>query len=442
MDVEQRGVSEDVGEFLARLAERMARVVIVGQGYVGLPLAIRATEVGYRVVGFDTDAARIRELSAGRSYVGDVTGADLIAALGSGYVPACDPASMEGFDVAVITVPTPLLDGKPDLRAIEAAANALVDYARPGCCIVLESTTYPGTTSELVAPIIQKRSGLIAGKDYFLGYSPERVDPGNRTWNLLNTPKVVSGVNTASLEVVDAFYSSLVETTVRTGTCAEAEICKLLENTFRHVNIALVNELAVFADQLGVDIWRVIDAASTKPFGFMRFTPGPGVGGHCLPVDPSYLAWRIHEQTGRSFRFVELANEVNSAMPHYVVRRSDRLLSSRGKSLAGSRVLLLGLAYKRSTSDCRESPSMDVARLLRQEGATVEAVDPYVADTNLIEVGIPLLPFEIGVLASADLVLVLVDHPEFIPGFIAEHSALVLDTKRLLQGLEFQGESL
>jgi len=418
---------------------RQAIVALIGQGYVGLPLALRAALVGFPVVGFDIDTERVRALNAGQSYVGDVSDAELQSSLGRGYRASCQPADLEGFDIAIITVPTPLLDGKPDLGFIESAVRMVALHARPGCCIVLESTTYPGTTEEFVTPIVKEVSGLVAGEDYFLGYSPERVDPGNQHWTLVNTPKVVSGYDAASLEVVDAFYDSIVDTTVRVDTCAEAEMAKLLENTFRHVNIALVNELAVFAQGLGVDIWRVIDAASTKPFGFMRFTPGPGVGGHCLPVDPSYLAWRIEEQLGIPFKFVSLANEVNASMPPYVVARAGTLLATQGKTLRGSRVLLLGLAFKKSTSDCRESPSMAVAELLASAGAEVRACDPYVSDVNLGEVNFDLVSFDAASLEDSDLVLLLVDHPEFSPSLIAHHAPLVLDTKGTLRGVRFRG---
>lgn len=427
---------------LAAIEDRSARVVVIGQGYVGLPLALRAAAVGFTVVGFDTDGARIASLAAGHSYVGDVSDHELSAALGAGrYTPSSDEQSIAGFDVAIITVPTPLLDGKPDLSFIEIASRMLAERVRPGCCVVLESTTYPGTTSELVAPIIERACGLRAGADYHLGYSPERVDPGNKLWTLENTPKVVSGIDDASLDVVDSFYSALVTTTVRVGGCAEAEMTKLLENTFRHVNIALVNELAVFADRLGVDIWSVIDAASTKPFGFMRFTPGPGVGGHCLPVDPSYLAWRIEAETGSPFRFVELANRVNESMPAHVVERAQRLLGPA--PLDGADVLLLGLSFKRGTSDCRESPSVDVARLLLDTGARVTAVDPYVSPLNLPrDLPIALVPLGADRLRAADLVILLVDHPEFEPQLLAENSRLLLDTKGVLRGRDFAGETL
>ena len=271
-----------------------SRLVVVGQGYVGLPLALRGVAVGMDVVGFDVDADRIKQLASGSSYVEDISDGQLASALDSGrYEPTDDPGRLAGFDVAVIDVPTPLSDGVPNLSFVEEAAGSLSRHVRPGSLVILESTSYPGTTEELVGPILDEGSGLSAGRDFHLGYSPERIDPGNPTWSLENTPKVVSGINPASLEAVRSFYDRLVETTVPVSGTREAELTKLLENTFRHVNIALVNELAMFAAELGIDVWEAIDAATTKPFGYLRFTPGPGVGGHCLPIDPSYLSWKV-----------------------------------------------------------------------------------------------------------------------------------------------------
>lgn len=427
-------------DLLARIADRGAKVVVIGQGYVGLPVALRAVEVGFDVVGFDTSEARIASLASGHSYVGDVSDDDLRRALAGGYTPSDDAASLADFDIAVISVPTPLNDGQPDLTSLESAGRVLAPFVRPGSCVVLESTTYPGTTDEVLGPLLAA-SGVEVG-DFFLGYSPERIDPGNLNHGLVNTPKVVSGHDAASLSVVDAFFSTLVERTVPVGSCAEAELVKLLENTFRHVNIALVNEIAMFARDLGVDVWRAIDAAATKPFGFMRFTPGPGVGGHCLPIDPSYLAWRVQDQLGRSFRFVELANDVNEHMPDYVHDRITALLNEHRKPLNGSRVLLLGLAYKRSTSDWRESPSVAVAERLAQSGASVRFCDPHIPDVNAVGLGFPLVPYDMAALRESDVVVVLVDHPEFDPVAIAEHSPLTFDTKNHLNGVEFRGDVL
>jgi nucleotide sugar dehydrogenase len=423
------------------LADRSARIVVMGQGYVGLPVAMRAVQVGFSVVGFEVSTERVAALRAGHSYVGDISDAELAAALAQGYLPTSDPADLAGFDVAVISVPTPLRNGLPDLSYIEEAGETLGRHLRPGRCVILESTTYPGTTTELLAPLLEAASGLQPGQ-YALGYSPERIDPGNATYGLVNTPKVVSGVDEASLTVVDAFFSALVDRTVPVGSPAEAELVKLLENTFRHVNIALVNELAMFARELGVDVWRAIDAAATKPFGFMKFTPGPGVGGHCLPIDPSYLAWRVKQHLGHTFRFVELANDVNEHMPDYVHTRVTALLNQERRSVNGSKVLLLGLAYKRGTSDWRESPSVSVAERLAASGADVLFCDPYIPPVNVAHLRYPLVPFDAEQLAAADVVVVLVDHPEFEPATIAEHSRLVFDTKNLMRGQEFRGEIL
>ena len=434
-------MESNLDALLGRIADRTAKVVVVGQGYVGLPVAMRAVQVGFPVVGFEASPARVKSLAAGESYVGDISNDELAAALAAGYLPTDDPAHLAGFHVAIISVPTPLADGLPDLSYIEAAGRELAGHLRPGACVVLESTTYPGTTAELLVPILQQGSGLAAG-EFFCGYSPERIDPGNARFHLQNTPKVVSGVDEESLEAVDAFFSTIVDTTVRVGSAAEAELVKLLENTFRHVNIALVNELAMFARDLGVDVWRAIDAASTKPFGYMRFTPGPGVGGHCLPIDPSYLAWRVKQHLGHTFRFVELANDVNEHMPDHVHQRITAMLNRERKSVNGANILLLGLAYKSGTSDWRESPSVHVAERLAASGAEVTFCDPYIAEVNTTHLRFPLAPFTAEVLSAADLVVVLVDHPQFEPAVIAGHARLVFDTKNLLRGTAFVGEVL
>ncbi len=411
------------------------RVVIAGQGYVGLPLAVRAAQVGHSVVGFDVDSDRIKRLAAGESYVEDIPSADLQAILDAGtFLPSSDPRSLAGFDIAVIAVPTPLREGQPDLRYIEDSARILARYLRPGATVALESTTYPGTTTELVAPILEEGSGLIAGTDFFLGYSPERIDPGNQTWTLTTTPKVVSGINAASLERVKSFYDSVVETTVPVRDTKAAELAKLMENTFRHVNIALVNELAVFAHDLDIDIWEAIDAASSKPFGFMKFTPGPGVGGHCLPIDPSYLSWRVQRTLGQSFRFVELANDINNHMPDYVVRRLMTALNRDRKALNGSTVLLLGLAYKKNTGDARESPARRVASLLMDMGAEVRAADPHVVEDGHVDQRVLRVPLDAEQLAAADAVVLLADHDAFDLELVTQHAKYVLDTRHRLSG--------
>jgi UDP-N-acetyl-D-glucosamine dehydrogenase len=428
-------------QLLQRLDARNAKVVIVGQGYVGLPIAARATDVGFRVVGYDTSVERIDALRRGESYVEDVSHAALRGALGAGYRPTLDPSDMDAFDVAVISVPTPLRDGAPDLSFIEAAGRDLAPRLSAGALVVLESTTYPGTTEELLRPILEE-SGLVAGTDFFLGYSPERIDPGNREWNFVNTPKVVAGLDAASLEVVSAFYGALVDKVVPVDSLAEAELVKLLENTFRHVNIALVNELTMFSRDLGVDIWSAIDAAATKPFGFMRFTPGPGVGGHCLPIDPSYLAWHVERRLGHRFRFVELANDVNRGMPKYVVRRAQAMLNDRGQAVKGARILLLGLAYKPGTSDWRESPAMAVATRLIELGAEVRAHDAHVPEGIALGPEIPRVDCTNDEIEAADLVVLLTDHPELPYDDIATRARLVLDTRGRMRDLKFCGESL
>jgi UDP-N-acetyl-D-glucosamine dehydrogenase len=427
---------------LAAIEQRTSRVVVIGQGYVGLPVALRAHVIGYPVVGFDLDQRRVEELLAGSSYVGDVSNESLQSALQGGYRPSCNPNDLSGFDIAVVSVPTPLREGAPDLSAIESAGRALAVHLRPGCCVILESTTYPGTTSELLGPILEAGSGLRAGTDFALGYSPERIDPGNTTWGFVETPKVVAGIDEASLDVVDAFFQSLVDRTVRVSTTAAAELTKLLENTFRHVNISLVNELAMFARDLGIDIWEVVDAASTKPFGFMRFTPGPGVGGHCLPVDPSYLSWRVRQHLGRPFRVVELANDINEHMPNYVFERITALLNQHRKPVAGSRVLLLGLAYKSGTSDWRESPTVPLAERLSVAMGDVRICDPNIAAVNTAQLQWPLVKFSAEELAAADVVVVMVDHPQFDADLIVNSAQLIFDTKHFIKQPFTNGEYL
>ncbi|HVA03806.1 MAG TPA: nucleotide sugar dehydrogenase [Acidimicrobiales bacterium] len=408
------------------------KVVVVGQGYVGLALAMRCVEVGFDVVGFDQDEGRVKRLNAGDSYVEDVSDAALVDALATGrYEATHDPGRCSGFDIAVIDVPTPLDDGNPNLSHVEEAARILADHLRPGATVVLESTTYPGTTEELVAPILEAGSGLVAGADFHLGYSPERIDPGNPTWTLISIPKVVSGIDEASLHAVQGFFDRIVNTTVPVSGTKAAELTKLLENTFRHVNISLVNELAMFAGDLGINIWESIDAASTKPFGFMRFTPGPGVGGHCLPIDPSYLSWSVRRSLGRPFRFVELANDVNANMPDYVVRRLVHALNRMGKPVRGSRVLILGLAYKRNTADARTAPGVAIAESLIELGAEVRVADPHVPAQYFPFVFVDPTA---EALRDADAVILVTDHDGFDYELVRQHARFVLDTRNRLAG--------
>lgn len=409
-------------------------VVIVGQGYVGLPVAMRAVEVGYNVVGIDLDERRTQSLRDGVSYVDDISSEQLQAALSSGrYLPTTDYDDTAGFDFAVITVPTPLRESLPDLSFIEESSKSLASRLTAGATVVLESTTYPGTTEELVVPILEAGSGLVAGVDFFVGYSPERIDPGNKQWGFVTTPKVVSGLNSASLERVKGFYDDLVDTTVPVSTPKEAELTKLLENTFRHVNIALVNELAIFGNQLGVNVWESIEAASTKPFGFMKFTPGPGVGGHCLPVDPSYLSWQVRRKLGQNFRFVELANDINDHMPDYVVQRLMLMLNRDGKSVNGSRIVLVGLSYKKNTGDIRESPSLRLIEILHEYGATIVGIDARIEPHRWpaeVEHG----SLDRATIAAADAVILVTDHDDLDLSVLETGTTRVLDAKNRITG--------
>jgi UDP-N-acetyl-D-glucosamine dehydrogenase len=424
---------------ISNVAEDSSLVTVVGQGYVGLPLAMRAVEVGYRVIGFDTDPVRVERLKQADSYVEDIPSPALENALATGrYLPTTDSDELDGFDVALITVPTPLFQGVPDLTYIEDAGRDLAKRLKPGALVVLESTTYPGTTEELLAGLLREGSGLVAGQDFHLGYSPERIDPGNAVFGLVSTPKVVSGVNASSLEAVQNFYQSIVDKTIAVSRPREAELTKLIENTFRHVNVALVNELAIFAAELGVDVWEALDAAATKPFGFMRFNPGPGVGGHCLPIDPSYLSWHVRTSLGRSFRFVELANDVNDHMPDYVVQRLASALNHRQRALNGSRVLLLGLAYKPNTSDMRESPALAVAERLLRLGADVRYVDDHVAELDAtghrLDARLQRAALTEQELSDAHAVVVLTDHDDIDYELVAERAIYVLDTRHRCRG--------
>ncbi|MER5866658.1 nucleotide sugar dehydrogenase [Kitasatospora sp. NPDC002040] len=409
-------------------------VVVAGQGYVGLPLAVRAAEVGHRVVGYDVDQHRIKQLTAGESYVEDVTSSRLRAVNGCGaYRASADDAALAGFDIAVITVPTPLRGGVPDVSYIEACARTLGGHLRPGATVVLESTTYPGTTEELLLPVLEQASGLTGGVDFFAGFSPERIAPGSTRWSFEGTPKLVSGIDAASLEVIKSFYDGILHTTVPVSGTREAELAKLIENTFRLVNISLVNELATVAAALGVNVWEAIDAAATKPFGFMRFTPGPGAGGHCLPVDPAFLSWKVQQELGAPLRFVELANDVNRQMPAHVVQRLVDGLKGRGRPVAGARVLLLGLTYKINATDLRESPAARVAALLTGLGAQVRGAEPNLPH-GTTALGVPLVDATEQELAASDAVVLLMDHDRFDLTAVEKHARYVLDCRNRLRG--------
>ncbi|QSB16453.1 nucleotide sugar dehydrogenase [Natronosporangium hydrolyticum] len=414
------------------------RVVVVGQGYVGLPLAVRAVECGYDVVGLELDHDRVKQITASESFTDDISDAELAEVNATGrYRVTTDPNDCGVFQVALITVPTPLSEGIPDLSFIREAATVLAGCLRPGALVVLESTTYPGTTEEIVRPILEAGSGLRADLDFSLGFSPERIDPGRDRGPFWQTPKVISGVGAASLRAVEAFYRTIVEEVVSVSSTQVAEMTKLLENTFRHTNIALMNEIAMLASDLDVDVWEAIDAAATKPYGFMKFVPGPGVGGHCLPIDPSYLDWWVMRRLNVHLRFVNLANEINTGMPGYVVGRVFGALNAAGRAVRGARILLVGLAYKANTSDVRESASFAVAERLLRFGADVHACDPRVGEVDLDE-RVARVQLTREELLSADLVVILTDHDDFDYDLIADSARRVLDTRHRVHGRQVE----
>ncbi|HLF69337.1 MAG TPA: nucleotide sugar dehydrogenase, partial [Actinomycetota bacterium] len=363
---------------LEKIASRDANVAVIGLGYVGLPLALHACAAGLRVFGLDDDPRRVARLQEGHTDIVDVDDELLGGAIDSVKLTVGgDPSVLANVDVVVICVPTPLADDLPDMSFVKAAAEQVAAHLRQGQLVILESTTYPGTTEEMLLPILET-SGLKAGIDFSLGYSPERIDPGNPTAKLENVPKLIGGIDDRSVESMAAFYGLFIEKTVRVSSPRTAEMAKLLENTYRHVNIALVNEIAILCHDLGIDVWEVIAAASTKPFGFQPFYPGPGWGGHCIPVDPAYLSWRVR-QMGSTARFVELAREFNEKMPRYVVERIDEVLLSNGKTLKGSSVLMIGVTYKADVADTRETPAVPIIEGLRKAGATTTFHDPLIA---------------------------------------------------------------
>jgi UDP-N-acetyl-D-glucosamine dehydrogenase len=408
-------------------------VAIVGQGYVGLPLAVAASRTGRTVVGIDLDERRVEGLNAGRSPVGDVSDADLAEVLGAGrYSASTDYAAVATADVVVMCVPTPYHNDAPDLSYIERSAADIGRHLAAGTLVVLESTTYPGTTEEVLLPALEDASGLKGGVDFEVAFSPERIDPGNPSFGLKNTPKIVGGLTPEATERAVAFYSAFVDRVVPVSGPKAAEMAKLLENTFRHINIALVNELAILCQDLDVDVWEVIDAAASKPFGFMPFYPGPGVGGHCIPVDPMYLSWRV-KQFGGSAKFIDLARDVNAGMPLYVVTRVQDLLNEQGRPLNGARVVVLGVAYKPDISDMRESPAVPLVELLLEKGAQVTAVDAHVPELAL-EDGrrLETEPLTDELLRGADCVLVVTPHRGVDYARVAELAPLVFDSRNVV----------
>jgi UDP-N-acetyl-D-glucosamine dehydrogenase len=420
---------------LAKLEDRSACLGIVGLGYVGLPLALEFAKAGFHVIGYDVSERVVKGLMAGESHIQDVSSEELAAVVKSGHFEATtDESRMREMDAISIAVPTPLAKTRdPDMTYIIAAADAISRNAHPGLLIVLESTTYPGTTRELMQPKLEA-AGLTVGEDVFLAFSPERVDPGNPVWNTKNTPKVVGGITPACTEVASALYASCLSRIVPVSSTETAELVKLLENTFRSVNIGLVNEMQIVCDKLGVNVWEVIDAAATKPFGFMKFTPGPGIGGHCIPLDPHYLAWKMRTLNYKT-RFIDLASEINSEMPTLVVERVSQALNKERKPVNGSRVLVLGVAYKKDIDDMRESPALDVIRLLEEQSAHVVYHDPHVASFR--EDGHERHSVELtdDELRKADVVVVITDHSSIDYQRVVNLAKIVVDTRNATAGL-------
>ena len=403
------------------------RVVVIGLGYVGLPLVVEACRSGHEVVGLDTSTAIAESLNDGRSHVDDITDETIREVVGLGFTATTDGSCLTKADVVVICVPTPLDEHQaPDLGAVMSATETVAEHLHPGMLVVLESTTYPGTTDGPVRERLEA-TGLRAGTDFDLAYSPERIDPGNPKWGLRNTPKIVGGLTPASTDRAVAFYSSIVDQVVRLDGTREAELAKLLENTYRHVNIALVNEMAIFCHELGIDLWAAIEAAKSKPFGFAAFYPGPGVGGHCIPIDPNYLSHRVRT-LGYQFRFVELAQEISGRMPVYVSRRIQDALNERRKAVSGSNVLLLGLTYKRDIADARESPSRGIVKALRSLGADLVGHDPHLSNFIVDDVPLAMADDLEAALERADIAVLVQAHSAYDLDHIAACSALVFDT--------------
>jgi len=424
-------MSDPMHVLLEKISDRTAKVGVIGLGYVGLPFALEAVRSGFFTRGIDLNRERVESVLRGESYIDDIPSADLQAALQTGLLDAAaDYTTVSELDVLVIAVPTPL-DARlaPDLTYIRAATESIAEHLRAGQLVSLESTTYPGTTEEVMKPILEK-SGLKADRDFFLAHSPERVDPGNKRWNTRNTPKVVGGVGQNSLKAAVAFYSTVVEKVVPVSSAQVAEMTKIFENTFRSVNIGLVNEFLLLADRMGINFWEVLDAAFTKPFGIMPFYPGPGVGGHCVPIDPHYLEWKAREY-GFATRFIRDAGEINRQMPAFVHNKIWRCLNAAGKALSRSRVFILGVAYKPNVGDLRESPALEIIRLLWEDGAEVLYHDPFVPSFNMRGRVLESAPLDAATLESADIAVIVTPHSSIDYRFVASHAPHVLDTRNV-----------
>ena len=427
------------------IASNTACVGVIGLGYVGLPLAVEVAKAGYRVLGFELSASVAEAVNAGESHIGDVPASELAPLVEGGRIAATtDTSRLAECDAVAICVPTPLNKIKdPDLSYVVAAGEAIAAQLRPGQLVILESTTYPGTTDDVLVPILEG-TGLSVGQDVFLCFSPERVDPGNPTWQTKNTPKVLGGVTGACGAVGVALYERIFDTVVPVENARAAELVKVYENTFRMINIALANELAQACDRLDVNVWDVVDAAATKPFGFMKFTPGPGLGGHCIPLDPHYLSWKMRTLAYKT-RMIELASEINGEMPGFVVRKVADALNEEAKALKRSRILVLGVAYKRDIDDLRESPALEILRLLQEKGADIAYHDPFcseiVDDGHTPLTGLPLHSVELTEdrLAHTDAVVIVTDHTTVDYGMVRRHAPLVVDTRGVMRGVEGPG---
>ena len=421
-------------ELLKSLKEHTAKIGILGLGYVGLPLATAFGEAGFQIIGIDPDPRKVNALNKGESYVQDVSDKQIAKLLKEGKLSATtDFSALRQCDAVSICVPTPLRKtGDPDMSFILSATEELAKYIHPGMIIVLESTTYPGTTREVLLPKLGKEKGLVAGKDFFLAFSPERVDPGREDWTTLNTPKVIGGITEECSEVAAAWYAEALETVVPVSSAETAELSKLLENTFRMINIGLVNELAIMCERLGVDVWEVIDAAASKPFGFMKFTPGPGLGGHCIPIDPLYLSWKM-KAFQYNARFIELAADINTNMPRYVVSRVIDAFNDRGTTLKGAKCLVLGAAYKPDIDDIRESPALDVIGLLQKKGAQVEYHDPYIPHLRTHDdIEMESVTDVMDAVRHADCVVIITNHSIYDYKAILKEAKFIFDSRNAL----------
>ena len=419
-----------------KIKNKTALVGVIGTGYVGLPLAVELGKENFEVIGIDVNKDKVDLVNSGRSDIDDVKDEDLQPLVKAGKIKATtDFAVLKKVDCVAICVPTPLSKTKdPDVSYILAAVEQVQKYLHPGQLVILESTTYPGTTEELILPKLEK-TGLKVGKDFFLAFSPERVDPGNESYTTKNTPRVVGGVTPQCTQIAKFFYEQTIVRAVPISSTKGAEMVKLLENTFRSVNIGLVNEVALMCDRLKIDVWEIIDAADTKPFGFMRFYPGPGLGGHCIPIDPHYLSWKL-KSLNYYARFIELAGDINSHMPEYVVERVNRALNEREKSLKGSKILVLGVAYKKDIKDVRESPALDVIKLLENGGAEVSYNDPHVPSVRMDESVMSSVKLTEALLQSAECVVILTDHTAYDYDWIVQNSQLVMDTRNATKNVK------